>query len=175
MDLESADKVASVGGALIALVGLAVTVRGLLRDQGNSAPTGGEQTPPATDDGGGVREIRVHAENGGTAAGNDYTAGMAGRPDRPDGDGPQPRSETRHVHATGPRSTAAGRNITVTGAGQLPTETPTTAAPPEPGPPSAARDGAAPRSEVRDVRATGPGAIAAGNDIHGIDPQRNRP
>nr|BEK63510.1 hypothetical protein KPHV_07370 [Kitasatospora purpeofusca] len=112
VDLESADKVASVGGALIALVGLAVTVRGLLPDQGNSAPTGGGQTPPAADNGGGgVREIRVHAENGGTAAGNDCTAGMAGRPGRPDGDGPQPRSETRHVHAAGPGSTAAGNNI----------------------------------------------------------------
>nr|BEK63594.1 hypothetical protein KPHV_08210 [Kitasatospora purpeofusca] len=90
VDLETADKVASVVGALLALAGLAFTVRTLVRERppATAAAAGGPGTgtregdadggaPAATADGGDavwdgpVREARVRVEGGGVGAGSD--------------------------------------------------------------------------------------------------------
>ncbi|MEK2495564.1 hypothetical protein WN990_39105, partial [Kitasatospora purpeofusca] len=126
VDLETADKVASVVGALLALAGLAFTVRTLLRERPPAAAAGGAGTPtadtggaPAATAGGGdavgggaVREVRVRVEGGGVGAGGDITAAGTTRPTAPAGDeGVPPRIDRRDVHVTGPGSVGAGGDI----------------------------------------------------------------
>ncbi|MCX4690697.1 hypothetical protein [Kitasatospora purpeofusca] len=129
VDLETADKVASVVGALLALAGLAFTVRTLLRERPPAAADGGPGTgtptadtgggaPAATADGrdavgdGAVREVRVRVEGGGVGAGGDITATGTTRPTAPAGDeGVPPRIDRRDVHVTGPGSVGAGGDI----------------------------------------------------------------
>ncbi|WP_327075563.1 hypothetical protein OG196_43315 (plasmid) [Kitasatospora purpeofusca] len=131
VDLETADKVASVVGALLALAGLAFTVRTLLRERppaaaagspGTGTPTAdtGGVTPAATaGDGdavgdGAVREVRVRVEGGGVGAGGDITAAGTARPTGSDRDGDggvPPRIDRRDVHVTGPGSLGAGGDI----------------------------------------------------------------
>ncbi|MFJ9953413.1 hypothetical protein [Kitasatospora sp. NPDC091207] len=113
VDLETADRLASMTGALAALVGLAVTVRGLLRGAPAGMPAGrdgvrGGGDPAAA---GGVREVRVVAENGGVGAAGDITAVGAGPPSAPSGGDASPRVDKREVRATGPGSVAAGGDI----------------------------------------------------------------
>ncbi|MFB7382468.1 hypothetical protein ACFC6U_20925 [Kitasatospora purpeofusca] len=133
VDLETADKVASVVGALLALAGLAFTVRALLRERppttAAAAGASGSGTPsadtgggaPAATAGGGeavnggaVREVRVRVEGGGVGAGGDITAAGTTRPTAPasDGDGGvPPRIDRRDVHVSGPGSVGAGGDI----------------------------------------------------------------
>ncbi|CAN3978384.1 hypothetical protein [Kitasatospora purpeofusca] len=129
VDLETADKVASVVGALLALAGLAFTGRTLLRERPPATPAaGGPGTgTPTADTGGGapaatagggdafgdgaVREVRVRVEGGGVGAGGDITATGTTRPTAPADEGVPPRIDRRDVHVTGPGSVGAGGDI----------------------------------------------------------------
>ncbi|MFJ8436027.1 hypothetical protein ACIQ9P_32480 [Kitasatospora sp. NPDC094019] len=129
VDLETADKVASVVGAVLALVGLAFTVRTPLRERppaagvaavsGTGAPdTGDRGGSPAVAGGGDgagdgvVREVRVRVEGGGVGAGGDITAAGTVRPTAPDDNGGvAPRIDRRDVRVTGPGSVGAGGDI----------------------------------------------------------------
>lgn len=100
--LDTADKAASVGGAVAALAGLVLTVRQGLPER------------PAPD-AGGVREVTVQAENGGVAAAGSITTASSGARPEPAPGGPggtPPRTDRRDVRATGPGSVAAGGDIT---------------------------------------------------------------
>ncbi|MFJ4797126.1 hypothetical protein [Kitasatospora purpeofusca] len=126
MDLETADKVASVVGALLALVGMAFTVRTLLRERPPAAAAvggagaSGTGTREAGADGGdavrdsALREVRVRVEGGGVGAGGDITAAGTARPTAPDHDGDggaSPRIDRRDIHVSGPGSVGAGGDI----------------------------------------------------------------
>ncbi|SDS56230.1 hypothetical protein SAMN05216371_0166 [Streptomyces sp. TLI_053] len=124
VDLETADKVASVVGAVLALAGLAFTVRALLRERppgagaaGTGAPDtgGGFAAAAGGGDGAGdgaVREVRVRVEGGGVGAGGDITAAGTVRPTAPDDNGGvTPRIDRRDIHVTGPGSVGAGGDI----------------------------------------------------------------
>ncbi|KOV30317.1 hypothetical protein ADK60_16805 [Streptomyces sp. XY431] len=113
VDLETADRLASVTGALAALVGLAVTVRGLLRGAAADMPAGreGAQGGGGAAAAGDVREVHVVAENGGVGAAGDITAVGSGQPSAPSGGDAPPRIDRREVRATGPGSVAAGGDI----------------------------------------------------------------
>ncbi|WP_344437699.1 hypothetical protein [Kitasatospora nipponensis] len=93
VDMVTAEKLASIGGALIALVGLAITMRELLQGGGSG------------------RERQVHAENGGVAAGDNIIAAGASGPPATGGSDPWPHIDKRDVNATGQGSIAAGGDI----------------------------------------------------------------
>ncbi|MFB6577527.1 MULTISPECIES: hypothetical protein [unclassified Streptomyces] len=74
VDLETADKFASVGGAIVALLGLAITVHGLMRSRSSGTQVGGRragdgQAPATAVSDGSVRRVRVAAEDGGLSVG----------------------------------------------------------------------------------------------------------
>ncbi|MFB7474049.1 hypothetical protein [Kitasatospora sp. NPDC056184] len=92
--LDSADKIASVTGAVVALVGVPLTLLGLRRSAGSAAPDGN------------VREVRVRAAQGGIAAAGSITAGGSAP-----GGGAVDGVDKREVRATGPGSIAAGGDI----------------------------------------------------------------
>ncbi|MFB8237571.1 hypothetical protein ACFC58_13565 [Kitasatospora purpeofusca] len=110
VDLETADKVASVVGALLALVGLAFTVRALLRER---PPAAGATAGGGDACGGGaVREVRVRVEGGGVGAGGDITAAGTVRSNGSEREGGvPPRVDRRDVHVTGRGSVGAGGDI----------------------------------------------------------------
>ncbi|MER5351625.1 hypothetical protein ABT093_15000 [Kitasatospora sp. NPDC002551] len=93
-ELEGADKIASVTGAVVALAGVPLTLLALRRSAGPAAP------------GGNVREVRVRAAEGGIAAAGSITAAGAAP-----GGGVVDGVDTREVRATGPGSIAAGGDI----------------------------------------------------------------
>jgi hypothetical protein len=70
VDLDTAEKFASIGGGVIALFGFAVMIRGLLESPGSGAPSGGSgQAAPSPSAGGGsTRKVQVTAKTGGMAA-----------------------------------------------------------------------------------------------------------
>ncbi|WP_344344070.1 hypothetical protein [Kitasatospora putterlickiae] len=88
-DLENADKIASVTGAVVALAGVPLTLLALRRSVG-----------------GNEREVRVRAEQGGIAAAGSITAAGTAP-----GDGGVYGVDKRDVRATGPGSIAAGGDI----------------------------------------------------------------
>ncbi|WP_380279364.1 hypothetical protein [Kitasatospora purpeofusca] len=93
-DLENADKIASVTGAVVALAGVPLTLLGLRRPAGPAVPDGN------------VREVRVQAAQGGIAAAGSITAA-----DAAPGGGAADGVDKRDVRATGPGSIAAGGDI----------------------------------------------------------------
>ncbi|KIF05916.1 hypothetical protein PL81_10460 [Streptomyces sp. RSD-27] len=117
VDLDTAEKFASIGGGVIALFGFAVMVRGLLQGPGRgAAPSGGsgQAAPRSSAGGGGSRRVRVTAEDGGMAAAEGIDAGAGGaawwrRPRRADRERPQ--NETIEVTARGRGSVGSGGRI----------------------------------------------------------------
>ncbi|WP_407913898.1 hypothetical protein [Kitasatospora sp. NE20-6] len=133
-DLESADKIASVTGAVAALTGVPLALLGLRQpaDAGSGTdpeagagavlPAGTAETAAAGVVGGSVREVTVHSERGGiAAAGNitgtraaagNITGAGAGSPAAQTGNQAVPGIDKREVRATGTGSIAAGGDIT---------------------------------------------------------------
>ncbi|WP_380282098.1 hypothetical protein [Kitasatospora purpeofusca] len=116
VDLDTAEKFASIGGGLIALFGFAVMARGLLRGQGNVAPSHGrgQASPAPSISGGSSREVRVLAEDGGMAAAEGIDAGAGGtgrRRGRGRAGRERPRHEAIEVTARGEGSVSSGGRI----------------------------------------------------------------
>ncbi|MFE4515151.1 hypothetical protein ACFRMQ_13305 [Kitasatospora sp. NPDC056783] len=116
VDLDTAEKFASIGGGVIALFGFAVTLRGLLQGSGSGAPSGGSgQAAPGSSAGGGSRrEVRVTAEDGGMAAADGIGAGAGGAGQWRRGrraDRERPQNETIEVTARGQGSVSSGGRI----------------------------------------------------------------
>ncbi|MFF2149283.1 hypothetical protein [Kitasatospora sp. NPDC058190] len=100
VNLDTANRVASIVGAIVAITGLTLTLRSLRHSPAGSS------TPDSTTS---ARDVTVKAEHGAEAAGNDIYRG----PPRPrhTQTTPPPQTDKRRVTARGPGSKAAGRDI----------------------------------------------------------------